>query len=58
MPTIRMGAARLLAATFFAAAAVAAQEQASAEPITLSVIDTGGDLASTHGRRRSRGASE
>jgi len=45
MPTIRMGAARLLAATFFAA--VAAQGQASAEPITLSVIDTGGDLAST-----------
>jgi len=42
-----MGAARLLAATFFAAAAVAAQGQASAEPITLSVIDTGGDLAST-----------
>jgi putative spermidine/putrescine transport system substrate-binding protein len=42
-----MGAARLLAATFFAAAAVAAHGQASAEPITLSVIDTGGDLAST-----------
>jgi putative spermidine/putrescine transport system substrate-binding protein len=42
-----MGAARLLAATFFAAAAVAAQGQASAEPIALSVIDTGGDLAST-----------
>jgi putative spermidine/putrescine transport system substrate-binding protein len=47
MPTIRMGAARLLAATFFAVAAVAAQGQASAEPIALSVIDTGGDLAST-----------
>lgn len=47
MPTIRMGAARLLAATFFVAAAVAAQGQASAEPIALSVIDTGGDLAST-----------
>jgi putative spermidine/putrescine transport system substrate-binding protein len=47
MPTIRMGAARLLAATFFAAAAVAAQGRASAEPIALSVIDTGGDLAST-----------
>ena len=47
MPTIRMGATRLLAATLFAAAAVTAQEQASAEPITLSVIDTGGDLAST-----------
>lgn len=47
MPTIRMGAARLLAATFFAATAVAAQGQASAEPIALSVIDTGGDLAST-----------
>jgi putative spermidine/putrescine transport system substrate-binding protein len=42
-----MGATRLLAATLFAAAAVTAQEQASAEPITLSVIDTGGDLAST-----------
>jgi putative spermidine/putrescine transport system substrate-binding protein len=42
-----MGAARLLAATFFAAAAVAAQGQASAEPIALSIIDTGGDLAST-----------